>query len=130
MQNETELTDKFLKYIDEPLIDKLFTIPQLNKILTSHGIDFQRNASKRMKMTQLKRYFKEGITGNNDDDSIVEGTTILCGICLEEKIPYVLICGHTYCKSCLSKLKRKPVRERVCPSCRKPFHVFAKVILS
>ena len=50
-----------------------------------------------------------------------------CGICLEkynkkEKLPRILLCGHTFCTSCLGKIKQKcsdnkikcPIDQKVC----------------
>ncbi len=42
---------------------------------------------------------------------------IKCSICLEiYNLPIVLICGHTFCRSCIEKLKNSSHNK--CPECR------------
>lgn len=39
-----------------------------------------------------------------------------CTVCIEEKNPLILPCGHTVCFDCVPKLKKD-----ICPMCRKTF---------
>ena len=61
------------------------------------------------------------MASNLQDSNSELGSFAECGICSEDydadvqsKKPYVLQCGHTYCKQCLDQVS-------ACPFCRKPF---------
>ena len=50
---------------------------------------------------------------------------MVCPVCLSTmEEPYVLACGHTYCKQCLDKIVNDTTL-RKCPTCRQTFHCMA-----
>ena len=56
---------------------------------------------------------------SQDDDDFENNESILCEICLEnysnEKIPMILKCSHTLCKTCLNDILKK--ENPRCPNC-------------
>ena len=50
-----------------------------------------------------------------------------CLVCSEsysdDKVPTVIICGHTFCNTCIGRINNGPRHERRCPVCRWNFYV-------
>jgi hypothetical protein len=53
-----------------------------------------------------------------------------CGICLEAVVdPYVLDCGHTFCRDCINEYRERGVNDW-CPYCRAPLPPGVEVCLA
>ena len=57
--------------------------------------------------------------GAGDDDDFGGFELFTCQVCFEnmlERQPRTLVCNHTYCQSCLSRLVAQ--QTLICPTCR------------